>query len=113
MTIDTNGAVHASDTGRFTGVTQHEGEPELLGQPPERIQPKRGMTFTDHRRLDLTWQPGPGQRYVDAPLARMRITRVTSYKVWYTYATDEPGSSGYFWDLRADFDREYGAELDD
>lgn len=76
------------------------------------VQPKPGMQFTDQRRLDLAWEPGPGQRLVDAPRARMRITRVSADAVWYTYASDPPGTRGYFWDYRADFEGKYSAQLE-
>lgn len=111
MTIDANGAIHATATGRFTGVTHNEGEPELLGQPAGRKTPKRGMTFTHHSFLDTDWQPGPGQRYVDAPKRRMVITRVDRRTVWYGHAADEKPKAAWR-EARAVFEEEYGAELE-
>ena len=45
----------------------------------------RGATFTHDRLLDTTWRPGPGQRYTDAPKARMRVFRVTVDTGWSGY----------------------------
>lgn len=67
----------------------------------------RGFTFTHDRFLDTSWEPGPGQSYVSAPHAKMVVTRVTSSRVWYTYAGDTHGS----WVLpRAQFVRRFVPE---
>lgn len=52
---------------------------------------KRGMVFTHWSMLDPDWQPGPGQSHRDAPKATMRVTRVTTYAVYYGYATGGGG----------------------
>lgn len=44
---------------------------------------KRGDRFEHARQLDLTWTPGPGQRYADAPHAVCTVTRVAQGLVWY------------------------------
>ena len=48
--------------------------------------PRLGLVFTHARYLDPDWTPGPGQRYGDAPHARMTVTRVTDFAVYYRYA---------------------------
>lgn len=55
---------------------------------------KRGDQFTHDRKLDLDWKPGPGEKYKDAPKARMRVTRVTNNTIWFTYASSE--GTGWF-----------------
>jgi hypothetical protein len=54
--------------------------------------PKAGQRFRHARQLDVTWQPGPGQRYADAPKATMVVTRVAAGRVW--YGLDEPRPRG-------------------
>jgi hypothetical protein len=62
-------------------------------------------TFTHLRTLDPAWQPGPGQRYADAPKARCRVTRMTKTTVYYSYAD----GSGRFSMTREKWDRDYAA----
>lgn len=47
---------------------------------------RRGDTFTHGRLLDVDWQPGPGQKYVDAPKAVCVITKVDGDSVYYRTA---------------------------
>lgn len=49
-------------------------------------QPRRGDEFVHATFLDVTWKPGPGQKYADAPHARMVVTRVTATTVYYRLA---------------------------
>ena len=42
-----------------------------------------GDRFEHARQLDLSWTPGPGQRYADAPPAVCAVTRVAQGRVWY------------------------------
>lgn len=111
MTIDSDGALHTTDTGRFADVMQSEGDPQVLGETPARVTPKRGLQFTHHTFLDTDWKPGPGQRYVDAPHVRMVITRVSSTTVWYGHADDEHPRVAWRKD-RGSFEDEYGMELE-
>lgn len=55
---------------------------------------KRGFTFTHDSIIDPTWKPAPGQRYADAPKARMIVTRATTETVWYGYA-EAPHVTGW------------------
>lgn len=48
-----------------------------------RVRP--GYEFTHQTVLDPSWQPGPGQRYADAPKARMVVTRATRTTVWFGF----------------------------
>jgi hypothetical protein len=47
---------------------------------------KAGMTFTHDRIVDPDWTPGPGQKWADAPRARMVVTRVAKGSVFFSYA---------------------------
>lgn len=52
----------------------------------------RGYLFTHPRMLDVSWQPGPGQKWADAPHAVCEVTRVAGGRVWFRYA----GEGGRF-----------------
>lgn len=71
-----------------------------------RRAPQRGDEFTHLHMLDPWWQPGPGERYVDAPHARMVITRVTSVFVYYAYANANTSGGNYKIDRFA-YERDY------
>lgn len=66
-------------------------------------------TFTHLRILDPAWRPGPGQRYADAPKARMRVTRMTATTVYYTYADAKPGARSAWKMPRATWDTHYAS----
>jgi len=67
-----------------------------------------GDEFTHDHKLDLSWKPGPGQKYADAPKARMQVTRVTNNTIWFTYA----GQTGPGWCLqRSTFAGAFGAQI--
>ena len=70
--------------------------------------PKQPILFTHLRWLDVDWKPGPGQKYADAPKARMQVTRMTKYAVYYRYAD----GGGKFCMDRATWDRDYAPALD-
>ena len=74
--------------------------------------PRRGDTFTHLSSLDLNWTPGPGQKWADAPLARMRVTAVRQGRVFYGYAepTDRTGY-GSSWEALDQFMARYGDQL--
>jgi hypothetical protein len=65
-----------------------------------------GFRFTHRTLLDLSWTPGPGQKYADAPKAACTVTRVTAGMVWYGY-TKAGRSVGGFCSDRAAFERNY------
>lgn len=65
---------------------------------------RKGTVFTHLSFLDPDWTPGPGQRVVDGPRARMVITRATVQTVWYGYVGDSKG--GWRMD-RVEFERLY------
>jgi hypothetical protein len=69
-------------------------------------------TFLHLHTLDPDWQPGPGQKWRDAPKARMRVTKMTRLAVYYTYANAEPGARGAFSMTRETWDRDYAPNLD-
>jgi hypothetical protein len=66
---------------------------------------KRGFTFTHASRLDPSWRPGPGQRYVDGPKARMRVTRATRTTIYFVHDGGEPGVP--WWMDRVAFEARY------
>jgi hypothetical protein len=55
---------------------------------------KAGDRFEHARQLDPDWRPGPGQRYADAPMRGMRVTRVTFDTIY--YRPDDDGTKGVF-----------------
>ena len=69
---------------------------------------KPGDEFTHDRKLDLSWKPGPGQRYKDAPRARMRVTRVTQHTIWFTYATSD--KTGWYLSRKV-FENAFGDQI--
>jgi hypothetical protein len=65
---------------------------------------KERRTFVHQHYLDPDWQPGPGERYRDAPRALMEVSRATSTHVWYRYA----GGTSSGWVMpRETFEAEY------
>lgn len=72
---------------------------------------KAGDTFTHHHMLDVGWVPdvAAGEKYRDAPHARMAVTAVRDGRVWFKYATEE--GPGQWVANRRDFLAEYGGEL--
>jgi hypothetical protein len=56
------------------------------------MKPKRSLTFTHSRYLG---SPLPGQKYSEAPHARMTVTAVRNGKVYYRFAEDE--GPGQYW----------------
>jgi hypothetical protein len=61
------------------------------------------IVFTHLRMLDPDWTPSTGQKYADAPKARMQVTRMTATTVYYRYAD----GGGRFSMPRATWDRDY------
>jgi hypothetical protein len=53
------------------------------------------MVFTHPSRLDLDFQPGPGQRYTDGPHVTCVVTSVRGGVVRYRYASS-PSTRGVF-----------------
>lgn len=53
--------------------------------------PHKGQTFTHDYFVDTSWKPKPGQKWKDAPKAKMVITSVWSTKVYYGFAPDGKG----------------------
>jgi hypothetical protein len=49
-------------------------------------------TFTHLSILDPDWQPGPGQKYRDAPKALCRVFYTTKTTVWLGYADSKRSS---------------------
>lgn len=47
------------------------------------IKVAAGWEFTHNRILDPTWTPGEGQKYADAPKARMVVTHADERTVFY------------------------------
>lgn len=74
---------------------------------------KPGDEFTHSSILDPDWRPDiqAGERYKDAPKARMRVTRVANHRVWFGYARDkDTNAPGGFMSGRSFFERAYGAQ---
>jgi hypothetical protein len=69
-------------------------------------------TFTHLSYLDPDWQPESGQKYADAPKARMRVTRTTRTTVWFAYADapTAPGQAGFTLQ-RSQFEADYPGVL--
>lgn len=67
------------------------------------------ITFTHRHFLDPGWIPGPGQKWRDAPKATMRVTKMTPYAVYYTYADSKRGGSLKM--ARQTWDAEYAPSL--
>ena len=81
----------------------------VLGAP---VVVKPGMEFTHNRLKDLDWRPGAGQKYADAPLARMKVTARRNGLVYYTYANDQTNKAGWH-ECEADFIATFGDQLTD
>jgi hypothetical protein len=83
----------------------------LLGAP---VRPTvyAGDTFTHHHMLDTTWTPdrSRGERYRDAPKARMRVTAVRNGRVYFTL-NSAPENHGNWVTDRSAFLVEYGPEI--
>lgn len=69
-------------------------------------------TFHHGHTLDPNWQPGPGEKWRNAPKAKMRVTKMTRLAVYYTYADAEPGARGAFSMKRETWDRDYAPNLE-
>ena len=85
------------------------GTSGVLGAP---VVVKPGMEFTHNRFKDLDWRPGAGQKYADAPLARMKVTARRNGLVYYTYANDQTNKAGWH-ECEADFIATFGDQLTD
>lgn len=94
--------------GRFTEKDQADPGTDVLGSVPVRVKP--GMEFTHDRFQDLDWRPGPGQKYADAPLARMKVTARRNGWVYYTYA-NAPTNKGAWHTREVDFIAQFGDQL--
>jgi hypothetical protein len=68
------------------------------------------IEFTHRQALDPDWEPRDGQKWKDAPKARMRVTKMTTYAVYYTYA-DSPSRRGSWSMARTVWDRDYAQSL--
>jgi hypothetical protein len=55
------------------------------------MAPKRGDLFRHATHLDLSWKPGPGEKWADAPHAVCQVTTVRNGQVFYTLAGKEHG----------------------
>lgn len=73
---------------------------------PKAPGPRRGHVFTHATLIDPTWRPSRGQTYAAGPRARMRVTKVTKDRVYFTYADDDGGAIRYM--DKAEFARQYG-----
>lgn len=69
----------------------------------------RGQRFTHKHFIDPGWEPGPGEKYRDAPKAEMVVTRVTLGGVYYGYA--QTGKGGWYMD-RPTFEQTYPANTE-
>lgn len=72
-----------------------------------RYVPQRGDTYVHEHFLDTDWVPGPGQKFADAPKARMKVIHVTPTRVTSSFA--ESGM-GRFTLERETFCRHYGEQ---
>lgn len=68
----------------------------------------RGMEFTHDRILDPDWQPAPGQKFTDAPKAKMKIVHVKQTGVYYGY---HDSTRAQFLLYSTDFVRRFGDQL--
>lgn len=80
--------------------------PGHLGHQPTPGKVTAGFEFTHTRMLDTSWQPGPGQKYADAPKVRCRVTKVTPTTVYFTDARDRR-NKGLFSVARDEFEATY------
>lgn len=94
--------------GQFTEKPHTDPGASILGNAPLQIRP--GMQFTHDRFQDLDWRPGPGQKYADAPLARMKITAHRNGYVYFTYANDPANKAGWH-TAEAEFIATFGDQL--
>lgn len=58
---------------------------------PEDVVPSVGARFEDAAMLDLSWQPGNGEKGADRPHVIMRIVKIDEHTVWFAPDDDSPG----------------------
>lgn len=69
---------------------------------------KQGDQFTHDRLLDLDWEPGPGEKWKDAPKARCVVTRVTNSTIYFGYVS---GKRAHAYLARSTFVNVFGDQI--